>query len=76
MGTLQIIGFTIAVAVVAAIIAFLCVFVPNTIKRRTPKRYHYDEPASFDYKKSAHANGVEDGSSVDHQKAMTDFKNG
>lgn len=75
MGTWQIIVYTLVVAVIAAIVAFLAVFIPLVSKRRKPRRYHYNEPAAFDYKKSAQAVDNDSGSSVDHQKAMMEFNN-
>lgn len=74
MGTWQNILYTVVVAVVAAIVAFLCVFIPAVSKRRKPRRYHYDEPAAFDYKKSARAVDDESGSSVDNQNARKQFR--
>lgn len=74
MHPVEVIAYSVVLGGVALLIGFLLIVIPGKIQRRQPKRYHFTEPASTDYKTNVHANNVGDGSSVDNEKALKSFK--
>ena len=70
---LELLIYVLVLGGLALVIAYLCVCLPNLIRRKQPKRHHYTEPASDDYKQSARVEAADDGSSVDHDKALSSF---
>lgn len=73
MNALEMLIYVLVLGGLSLVIAYLCVCLPNLIKRKPPKRHHYEEPASDDYKKSARVEAANEGSSVDHDKALSSF---
>ena len=65
--------YVLVLGIFAFIVGLLVVFLPNVIKNWPRKRYHYDSPASADYKSNVHANNDDSGSAVDKQKAVNNF---
>ncbi len=74
MTVVETIIWVIVIAVTAFLVAFLAITLPNCVKSIPRKRYQYTEPADASFKNDVHANGVEEGSSVDKAKALNSFK--
>lgn len=74
MHPVEAIVYAIILGAIAFLIGFLIVVVPGKFQRHQPKRYHFKEPASTDYKTNVHANDIGDGSSVDNEAALNSFQ--
>lgn len=74
MHPVEIIAYAIILGGIALLVGFLMVTIPGKFQRRQPKRYHFKEPASTEYKNNVHANDIGDGSAVDNEKALKSFQ--
>jgi hypothetical protein len=73
MTPIEIIIITLALGGIALLIGLLSVLLPNAKQRRQPRRHHFKEPAPMTFKENVHANDIDNGSSVDKEKALKSF---
>lgn len=73
MTPIEIIIAALVLGGVALLVALLCIVIPDANRRRQPKRYHFKEPAPMSFKNNVHANDLDNGSSVDAEKALKSF---
>lgn len=74
MRPIEVIAYAVILGGVAFLVGFLSLTIPGLLRRKQPKQYHFEEPASTEYKNNVQANDIEDGSSVDSEKALKGFR--